>query len=91
MCRTTTESGTGLKMFHSESECCLTGTWVSTELHKAIDMGYRIERIYEICHFPQTSGTLFKAYIDTFLEIKQEASGFPPECESKEEKTELHS
>lgn len=49
-------------------------------------MGYRIERIYEIWHFPQTSDTLFKAYIDTFLKIKQEASGFPPECESKEEK-----
>lgn len=49
-------------------------------------MGYRIERIYEIWHFPQTSDTLFKAYIDTFLKKKQEASGFPPECESKEEK-----
>lgn len=49
-------------------------------------MGYRIERIYEIWHFPQTSDTLFKAYIDTFLKIKQEASGSPPECESKEEK-----
>lgn len=71
---------------HSESERCLTGTWVSTELHKAMDMGYRIERIYEIWHFPQTSDTLFKPYIDTFLKIKQEASGFPPECESEEEK-----
>lgn len=51
-----------------------------------MDMGYRIERIYEIWHFPQTNYTLFKAYIDTFLKIKQEAPGFPPECESEEKK-----
>lgn len=90
LCRTCAEQRQSLEpeyqCLHSESERCLTGTWVSTELHKAMDMGYRIERIYEIWHFPQTSDTLFKAYIDTFLKIKQEASGFPPECESEEEK-----
>lgn len=71
---------------HSDSDRCLTGTWVTTELQKAVDMGYQIDHIYEIWHFPQSSQTLFKAYIDTFLKIKQEASGFPLDCESKEQK-----
>lgn len=90
LCRTCAEQRQSLEpdyqCLHSESERCLTETWVSTELHKVMDMGYRIERIYEKWHFPQTSDTLFKAYIDTFLKIKQEASGFPPECESEKEK-----
>ena len=36
--------------------------------------------------FPQHSTELFSRYIDTFLKIKQEASGFPPECQTEEEK-----
>lgn len=51
-----------------------------------LEVGYQIDHIYEIWHFPQSSETLFKAYIDTFLKIKQEASGFPPDCVSKEQK-----
>ena len=37
-------------------------------------------------HFPKHSTDLFRRYINTFLKIKQEASGFPPQCETEEEK-----
>jgi hypothetical protein len=48
-------------------------------------MGYRLDQIYEVWHFPQTSQNLFRSYIDTFLKIKQEASGFPDGCETPEQ------
>ena len=35
-------------------------------------------RMIEVRHFPQKSSKLFTRYIDTFLKIKQEASGCPP-------------
>ena len=58
---------------------------MTTELRKALDLGYRLDRIYEVWHFEKTSKNLFQSYIDTFLKIKQEASGFPDGCETDEQ------
>lgn len=58
---------------------------MTTELQKALECGYEIQKIYEVWHFPQKSQDLFRTYIDTFLKIKQEASGYPPECETEEQ------
>lgn len=60
----------------------------------ALQKGYKILQIYEIYHFEQSSqydplsgeGGLFTNYVNTFLKIKQEASGFPPECDTEESK-----
>ncbi|XP_062621681.1 uncharacterized protein LOC134283252 [Saccostrea cucullata] len=71
---------------HTDRERSLTGTWVTSELHKALDMGYTLEQIYEVWHFKESSQDLFKNYINTFLKIKQEASGFPPDCKTSEQK-----
>ncbi|XP_062602299.1 uncharacterized protein LOC134264018 [Saccostrea cucullata] len=70
---------------HTDRERSLTGTWVTCELHKALDMGYTLEQTYEVWHFKERSQDLFKDYIDTFLKIKQEASGFPSECKTSEQ------
>ncbi|XP_062611929.1 uncharacterized protein LOC134273736 [Saccostrea cucullata] len=88
LCRTCAEiqdSTSQGRCRHTDMERSLTGTWVTTELHKALDMGYTLERIYEMCHFKQSSQELFKDYINTFLKIKQEASGFPPDCKTSEQ------
>ncbi|XP_056022075.1 uncharacterized protein LOC130054965 [Ostrea edulis] len=71
---------------HTDSQRSLTGTWVTTELHKALDLGYRLDRIYEVWDFENSSQDLFRSYIDTFLKIKQEASGFPDHCQTSEQK-----
>ena len=62
---------------HTDSERSLTGTWVTSELQKALELGYRLDCIHEVWHFPESSQDLFASYINTFLKIKQEASGFP--------------
>jgi hypothetical protein len=84
-----------------ECECtdeqrALIGTWCSDELLKAIDSGYKILKIYEVYHYPETTkfdpltgeGGLFKEYVQTFLKLKQEASGYPSHCITESDKDE---
>jgi hypothetical protein len=44
---------------HSDKERALTGTWISVELIKAVELGYKIQHNIEVLHFEQTSYTLF--------------------------------
>ena len=37
-------------------------------------------------HFENYSDSLFKTYIDEYLKIKQESSGWPAECITQEQK-----
>lgn len=53
-----------------------TGIWTSVEIEKALQLGYRIHHIFRVYHFEQKSSDLFKRYVDLFLKIKQEASGY---------------
>ena len=62
---------------HSEDQRVLTGTWCTPELNKAIELGYQIQHIHEVWHFLETQEGLFKDYVNTWLKIKQEASGWP--------------
>jgi DNA polymerase elongation subunit (family B) len=72
----------------------LCGTWGTLEVQKAVELGYRILKIYEIWHFensekydPETkSGGIFTEYINTFLKGKQEASGFPNHIKTEQDK-----
>ena len=79
---------------HTEQERALHSTWVSLELEKAIEKGYRVLEIEAVWHFnremqyhnstdnEESSTGLFTEYIDTFLKIKQEASGWPEWCKT---------
>jgi hypothetical protein len=58
---------------------------VTSELQKALELGYRLDCIHEVWHFPESSHDLFASYINTFLKIKQEASGFLDGCETDEQ------
>ena len=55
----------------------LTGTWCTPELQTAVELGYRIDYLYEVWHFEETCQGLFEEYVNTWLKIKQEASGWP--------------
>jgi hypothetical protein len=64
------------------------------EVRKAVECGYEIIRTYEIWHYAETStydkdknqAGLFSDYIDTFLKVKQEASGYPNWVVTEEDK-----
>ena len=75
---------------HSDAERTLRGTWCTPELQKAIEKGYTLVKIHEVWHFPehQRRTGLFKNYVDTWLKVKQEASGWPNWCTNNEQKRE---
>ena len=72
----------------------MVGTWVSLEVDKAIEKGYRIDKYYCVWHWDKTlkydkitkTGGLFTGYINNALKEKQEASGFPSNCDTEEMK-----
>ena len=55
-----------------------------------MEVGYKVVRVHEVWHFdevmqydPQTkTGGLFTSYINAFLKLKQEASGWPKWCDT---------
>nr|XP_023024974.1 uncharacterized protein LOC111513046 [Leptinotarsa decemlineata] len=76
-----------------EEERALSGTWVIDEVLKALEKGYKLMEIYEIWKYKVVqydpaikSGGLFSEYISKFLKIKQQASGWPSDCISEQQK-----
>ena len=74
----------------TQSERMLVGTWCTPELQKALEMGYKLDHIYEVHHFNKTAegeeNGLFAGFINAFLKIKQEASGWPNWCQTQDDK-----
>ena len=73
---------------HTIEERTLRGTWCTPEIQKAVEKGYKIIKIYEVWHFApnQRREGLFGKYVNTFLKLKQEASGWPVEVGDDPEK-----
>ena len=71
---------------HTDEQRALTSTWCSPELHKAVELGYQVQYIYEVWHFPDTCKGLFADYVNTWLKIKQEASGWPEDNMTEQQK-----
>ena len=77
-----------------EEERSFTGTWVTIELFEALGRGYNLYDVYEVWHFSETAqydkasgeGVIFAGYINTFLRIKQESSGYPDWCKKEQDK-----
>lgn len=79
---------------HLPNERELEGTWVILEVLKALKKGYTVRKIFEVWHFDRKEqyncetkeGGLFTKYVNTFLKIKQEASGYPNWVSTEEDK-----
>lgn len=90
LCRTCAETQVQDKCCHSDDERSLTGVWVSEELKVAFQLGYKIVKVYEVWHFDEVAeynpdtktGGLFTDYINMWLAVKQEASGWPAWCKT---------
>ena len=71
---------------HSREERMLVGTWCTPEIEKARDMGYKLVEVHEVWNFEKGESGLFAEYVDAWLKIKTEASGWPMSCVTEEEK-----
>jgi hypothetical protein len=85
LCRTCVlEQNTSDECQHfTDAEKALTGTWVIDEVRLAIEKGYKVLDIHEVYQYQVTQykretgeGGFFVDYINTFLKLKAEASGY---------------
>ena len=94
LCRTCGESYQQTSCQHEIDERAFIGTWVTDELKTVLINGYLLLGIYEVWHFENVSrydsdsksGGLFTEYVNTYLKMKQEASGWPESCVNEESK-----
>ena len=75
------------KCNHSDEDRCFIGTWCTNEIEKALEKGYKINKIYEVWHYKESSENLFKGYVRKFMKIKMESSpmSFGVDCKYKDE------
>ena len=94
LCRTCAELKSKDSCEHNDEERALTGLWVSLEVDKAIEKGYKILKYYEVWQWDYAeqydcsskTGGLFTSYINAALKEKQEADGYPSNVISEEDK-----
>lgn len=93
LCRTCGDTVNQDECNHNENERCLIGTWVVDEIRKAIEKGYKILEIYEVWSYAVTQYDglenltgLFTEMMNKFIKMKTQASGWPLNCITKEEK-----
>ena len=110
LCRTCAEARAEEECTHTDEDRAFWGAWPTCELYKALDLGYEVLKISEVCplqmwwqtyiwisqvyHYndwaeydgSDESTGLFTRYINGFLKIKQEASGWPDWVKSEADK-----
>ncbi|KAG8233072.1 hypothetical protein J437_LFUL013072 [Ladona fulva] len=97
LCRTCVEKNVQRSCPHKEDvDRIITGTWVTDEIKKAVEKGYKIVAKHELWHYSVTifekssnDGGLFSGYINNFLKLKQEASGWPENCKTESERADF--
>ncbi|MCP3662157.1 MAG: hypothetical protein GY696_06615 [Gammaproteobacteria bacterium] len=85
LCRTCVNDRLKKRCIHNSDDRAITGAWPHVELYKAVDLGYRVRKIYEVYNYDQwmqydrkdPKSGLFTEYISIFLKLKQEKSGWP--------------
>ena len=94
LCRTCAELQQLTEWKHSSNKRALSETWVTTEVKKAMSLGYKVLQIHEVWHYSNTTqynhatgeGGLFASYINDFITRKMEASGYPSHVVTDAEK-----
>ena len=71
---------------HTDQDRQLQGTWCTPEIQEAVTRGYKLVRLHEVWHFKKSKKGLFKDYVNTWLQIKQESAGWPRWCQTPEQK-----
>ena len=94
LCRTCATKKSTHECQCTDDQRLLTGTWTTLEINKAVEKGYRIIKVYEVYHWEESTqhdptvhkGGLFSEYVDAFLKLKQQSSGWPTWCKTEDDK-----
>lgn len=84
LCNKCAENENNNTCMHDADDRSFIGTYVAEELRVAVEKGYTILKMYEAWEYDTTkydpktnNGGIFAEYINTFLKIKTESSGYP--------------
>ena len=77
LCKTCAELEQQTTCNHSQKERCLINTYTLCELKEALNKKYKIIWISQVLVYEETDLNPYKDYVNLFLKIKQEASGWP--------------
>ena len=70
----------------SDRDRIIRGKWTSEEIKEALRQGYEIVEVYQMVHYHERDQEMFPNYIKSLYVDKQEASGWPAECQTDEQK-----
>ncbi|KAK4882043.1 hypothetical protein RN001_005362 [Aquatica leii] len=91
LCRVCGETMSNRDCNHTDNERKFTGTFVADEVREALSQGYKVLEVsevweYEVVEYNKDTrtGGLFSSYVDKFLKLKQECSGWPTWCTSEQ-------
>ncbi|KAL3080985.1 hypothetical protein niasHS_012713 [Heterodera schachtii] len=65
------------KCSHTDAQRSFTGSYTHIELERALEHGYKIDRLWRAWHYDQWSDQIFKDYVRLLIKLKIESSGFP--------------
>lgn len=96
LCRTCAELKSKTCDHYTNNERAVEGTYVSLEVYKAVQHGYKILNIYEVWHYDNNqqydkvskSGGIFTDYQNNAMKKKVESSGWPEHVQSEQQKQE---
>lgn len=93
LCQKCAEENSDCTCCHNDDQRMLTGTWVLAEVKKAVTLGYRIKEICCIWHFEEfavdsNGNNIYENFINKWMKIKLEASGWPRPDMTEEEENE---
>lgn len=71
---------------HEERQRSWVAAYTHVELNRALQLGYRVLECFEVWHYEQWDGELFRRYVNTFVGLKQQASGWPAGCDTHEQR-----
>ncbi len=87
LCRTCADENNQNSCSHTERERIIKGVYTHIELMYAVEnLGYKIKKIIEVWSWTDWRNDMFKEYINNFFTIKEQASGWPDECNTEEER-----
>lgn len=91
LCNKCAEITSEARCEHTDDERTLSGTWVIVEVKKALELGYVLKQIFCIWHYKEIAlsndgQNVYKEFINKWMKIKLQASGWPKENMTSEDK-----
>ncbi|KAL3100353.1 hypothetical protein niasHT_029057 [Heterodera trifolii] len=63
--------------------------YTHVELNKALQLGYIVVDLFEVWNYDEWDDDLFSKYVNTFVGLKVQATGWPEGCETDEQRKEF--